>query len=79
MILTNLKMDRVGYGPNKGLMEGRARFEGETGAVEIKLDNDKCNTILTICAMQIVDTAKQVARGMTSQEIVGRAAIASET
>ncbi len=79
MILQSLQMERVRYGDRKGEMAGKARFEGSQGAVEILLDQEKCNTILTICAMQIVDTAKLVARDLTAQEILGRAAIASDS
>lgn len=79
MILQSLSLERVRYGEKKGQVVGKARFEGETGAVEITLDEEKCQLILTACAMQIVDTAKLVARDLTSREITGRAAIASDS
>jgi hypothetical protein len=78
MILQNLRMERVTYGADKGQMRGTAHFSNEHGKVEINLSDEMCKSILTICAMQIVDTAKHVARDLTADLIVGQALLARE-
>jgi len=72
MILQSLRMDRKTYGDDQGAMRGTATFTNDSGRVEIVLDDAKCKQILTICAMQIVDTAKAVSRDLTADLILGQ-------
>lgn len=79
MLLESLRIDRATYGSDKGKLSGRARFSGKEGAVEILLDDEKSRVILQVCAMQIVDTAKLVARDLTAECVDGYAMLAQES
>jgi hypothetical protein len=79
MLLESLRMERKTYGADEGKVTGRARFSGKDGAVEIVLSDEKCRTILQVCAMQIVDTAKQVSRDLTAECVDGYAMLERES
>ena len=65
MILTDLQIRLMEYGPNKGKHVGKATFSGSAGEVTLNLNEHHLEQIFQTCADSIVDTAKAAARHLT--------------
>jgi len=65
MILTDLTIKLMRYGPQEGKHVGKATFAGEAGEVTLNLNQHHLDEIFRTCADSIVDTAKAAARHLT--------------
>ena len=65
MILKNLRIEFMEYGPDKGRYVGKAEFAGERGAVALNLNARHCERIFEVCADGIMATAKEAASDLT--------------
>ena len=65
MILTQLTIELVKWGEQKGKHIGVATFSGEAGTVTLNLNQHHIEEIFRTCADSIVDTAKAAARHLT--------------
>jgi hypothetical protein len=72
MILTDLRIQLMDYGPNKGEHTGKATFTGKTGEVTLRLNRDHIEQIFLTCASSIEETAKAAARHLTMTVIEHR-------
>lgn len=62
MELTDLKLEKQTYGPNKGKFEGTARFAGKGGSIYLNLKSEHCTKILELCAESIMEVSGEVAK-----------------
>lgn len=69
MILTDLRITLMAYGPNKGCHVGTATFSDDTGEVKLTLNHHHIDEIFRTCADSIVDVAKAAARHLTARVI----------
>lgn len=69
MILTELRIRLMDYGPDKGKHVGEITFSGDPGAVTLRLNNDHLDEIFRTCADSLIDTAKAAARHMVCRVI----------
>lgn len=65
MILKELRIELMTYGPNKGRHVGKATFSGGAGEVTLNLNQHHIEQLFLTCADSIVDTAKAAARHLT--------------
>lgn len=65
MILKDLRIRLMDYGPQQGKHVGVATFTGEAGEVTLNLNEHHLEQIFLTCADSIVDTAKAAARHLT--------------
>jgi hypothetical protein len=65
MILTDLRIQLMGYGPHKGEHVGKATFTGKAGEVTLRLNKHHIDQIFLTCAASIEETAKAAARHLT--------------
>lgn len=65
MILTDLRIRLMGYGPQEGKHVGTATFSGGEGDVTLNLNEHHIEQIFLTCADSIIDTAKAAARHLT--------------
>lgn len=72
MILTDLRIQLMEYGPNKGKHAGKATFTGKAGEVTLNLNNHHIEQIFLTCAASIEETAKAAARHLTMTVIEHR-------
>ena len=67
MKLRNLQISvRPSYHANAGEYYGTIEFENTSGKVEININAEYCNRILSVTAEQIVSTARKVASELTA-------------
>lgn len=66
MILRKLEVERERWGPMKGTFSGSIEFEGDDGAVKLKLSNEQCEKMFAIVAEGVIETAKEVAHNLTA-------------
>jgi hypothetical protein len=72
MILKDLRIQLMDYGPNKGEHTGKATFTGKIGEVTLRLNKDHIEQIFLTCASSIEETAKAAARHLTMTVIEHR-------
>ena len=72
MILTDLRIQLMDYGPNKGEHTGKATFTGKAGEVTLHLNKHHIEQIFLTCASSIEETAKAAARHLTMTVIEHR-------
>lgn len=67
MILEELRIERVAYGPNKGKFTGKIRFANDRNRIEMTLPDDMSDRLLKVVADSLVDSAKELATELTSE------------
>ena len=78
MVLTNLEIRLMPYGPDKGKHVGKATFAGDPGEITLNLNAHHLEEIFRTCADAIIETSRAAARHMTARVIEQQAAIAQE-
>jgi hypothetical protein len=79
MILTELQIRMMTYGPQEGQHVGKATFSGDAGVVTLNLNKHHLDEIFRTCADSIVETSKAAARHLTCQVIEHQRKIEEET
>lgn len=72
MILTDLRIQLMDYGPSKGKHVGKATFASRDGEVTLNLNQHHIEQIFLTCADSITETAKAAARHLTMTVIEQR-------
>lgn len=75
MILTDLRIRLMDYGPDKGKHVGEATFAGKAGSVTLRLNQHHIEELFRTCADSIIDTAKAAARHLTTTVIEHQKAV----
>jgi hypothetical protein len=78
MILKELNISLMEYGPQKGLHVGRAKFAGSCGEVTLVLNEHHIEEIFRQCADAIIETSRAAARHMTARVIEQQKALGAE-
>lgn len=65
MKLLKLTIEQERYGTNRGAYTGTAAFTGETGTIQLHLNEHHIQEIFRTCSESIVDVARAAARQMT--------------
>jgi hypothetical protein len=75
MILESLTVRRSRYStddaPHRWVVGGNVEFSGETGKIELALNDDTSRRILAIVAEQLVETSRALAENMSAEIITG--------
>ena len=66
MRLNELKIHRPLWGEHVGKVIGEVKFENAHGNITLQLTEDHCKEILQVCAVALVDSAKQSATQLTA-------------
>lgn len=77
MILKNLRIILMDYGPTKGQYVGTAEFTCDLGTVNLNLTSQHCEQIFKVCADSILATAKEAASNLTTAVIEHQRKIAA--
>ncbi len=75
MKLKELKIHRPAWGEHSGKIVGEVKFENDHGNITLQLTEDHCQEILQVCAVALVDSAKQSATQLASAIIDAAAPI----
>lgn len=65
MKLLELRIQEIQYGENVGKYKGLAKFSGDAGSVELKLNDHHIEEMFRVCAESIVEVATAAARNLT--------------
>ena len=78
MILQELTIKLMRYGPNEGKHVGTATFAGDAGTVTLALNEHHLEEIFRTCADSIIETSKAAARHLTMTVIEHQKALPEE-
>ncbi len=66
MELESLSMRRMTYGVNEGKLDGEIMFKNPKGKVQLMLNDETCQKLLSIVAEGMVEVTKDVASTLTA-------------
>lgn len=69
MILKELRITLMTYGPDNGKRVGEITFSGDPGKITLRLNSDHLDEIFRVCADSLIDTARAAARHMVCRVI----------
>ena len=69
-----LEIERQEWGPNKGILQGKIKFDSELGEIAMRLTPEHIQQILNVCADSLVSVSKEVATELTTTVIEQSAA-----
>ena len=67
--LENCTIDRIKWGDDKGKLVGQLRYSGRGGAIELRLDEATCVSILDIVGEAIIAESRSLAKTLTREAL----------
>ena len=75
MQMTLLRVHRITYGKEEGMLQGVVEFTGPRGKVELELDEQLSQEVVNLCSDGIVRMSREIAAELTAEIVEGTAAL----
>lgn len=75
MQLESLRIERMAWGKNEGMLEGCIVFKNRNGEVKLFLNDEVSSRLLAIVADGVVESSKQIANDLTTAVITAAPAL----
>ena len=75
MQLESLRIERMAWGKNEGMLEGYIVFKNRNGEVKLFLNDEVSSRLLAIVADGVVESSKQIANDLTTAVITAAPAL----